>query len=179
LEENRLQRLVEGAKDFDTHALAELCEHFYPKIYRYMLYRVKSREDAEDLTGEVFVRMVKSLPKQRGSFPAWLYRIASNLVTDSYRRREVRKEVPLTEDAVGSIKDIAEDIDNSLLSDQLEQAVGHLTAEQQEVLRLKFIEGYDSGEIAEILGKSVGAIRALQFRALTALRQLLEVQSER
>jgi RNA polymerase sigma-70 factor (ECF subfamily) len=165
-----IEQLVVAARRSDPHAIGALCEHFYPELYRYVLRRVGNREDAEDLTSEVCVRAVKTVSSQTGFFPAWLFRIAANLVTDFYRRRGVRQEEPLTEEVATSVPGPRTQTENALVRDQLEQAVARLTPEQQDVIRLKFNEGYDTSETAEILGKSVGAVRAVQFRALKALR---------
>ena len=173
LKKEEIESLVEQAKNLNHEALSKLCIYFYPKIYRHVFYRVKNREDAEDITSEVFVRMVKFLNRQKGSFQAWLYRIASNLVVDYYRRSARKKEVSLSEDfglELGDRKDISEEI---LLHQQLTQAMGELTEEQQQVVTLKFLEGYDNNEVSEILGRSIGAVKALQFRALDRLRKVL------
>jgi RNA polymerase sigma-70 factor (ECF subfamily) len=140
-----------------------------------MLPRVPTREDAEDLASEVCARAVESLPKQRGFFPAWLFRIAKNLITDFYRRRGVRDRVESScdEGIVGSVPDPTNLSDKILIEKYLEQVITYLTSEQQEVIRLRFVEGYDTTEIAEIQGKSPGAVRAVQFRALETLRDVM------
>lgn len=174
LKKEEIASLVEEAKKLNREALSKLCIYFYPKIYRYAFYRVKNREDAEDITGEVFVRMVKFLNKQKGSFPAWLYRIAANLVVDYYRRSARKKEVSLNGDYYG--EEIEKKEDNSekiLLHHTLMRALGELNEEQQQIITLKFIEGYNNNEISEILSKSVGAVKALQFRALNRLKDVL------
>jgi RNA polymerase sigma-70 factor (ECF subfamily) len=173
LKRKKIEQLVEEAKGLDRNALAELCEYFYPKIYRYVLYRVNSEEDAEDITGEVFLRMIKSLHKQRGSFQAWLFRIASNLVIDYYRRRGRQPELVAVEEGHVSSAHNSIDSQDILLQDRLKQSIPKLPPKQQQVITLKFIEGYNNSEIADILGKSVGAVKGLQFRALTALKKLL------
>jgi RNA polymerase sigma-70 factor (ECF subfamily) len=173
LKKEEIESLVEQAKNLNREALSKLCIYFYPKIYRHVFYRVKNRDDAEDITSEVFVRMVKFLNRQKGSFQAWLYRIASNLVVDYYRRSARKKEVSLSEDfgeELGDRKDISEGI---LLHQHLSKALGELTEEQQQVVTLKFLEGYDNSEVSEILGRSIGAVKALQFRALDRLRKVL------
>jgi len=173
LREKKIEQLVERTKSLDRYALAELCEYFYPRIYRYVFYRVNSAEDAEDITGEVFLRMIKSLQKQRGSFQAWLFRIASNLVIDYYRRRARQPElVTVEEEHVSSTRNSI-DSQDILLQDRLKQSLPKLSTEQQQVIALKFIEGYNNNEIADILGKSVGAVKGLQFRALAALKKIL------
>lgn len=177
LEEEKIKQLAEEAKRLDRHALAELCEHFYPKIYRYVFYRVNSKEEAEDITGEVFLRMIKSLHKQRGSFQAWLFRIASNLVIDYYRRRARQPELVTVEERHVSSARNSIDSQDILLQDRLKQSIPKLSPEQQQVITLKFIEGYNNSEIADILGKSVGAVKGLQFRALAALKKILHKES--
>jgi RNA polymerase sigma-70 factor (ECF subfamily) len=163
------------AKNHDMEALGDLCEFFYPQIYRFMLGRVATREDAEDLASEVCTRAVQGLPKQKGFFPAWLFRIARNLVTDFYRRQNARGSPVSTDSdrAEASITVAADTTERLLLDRELGEALARLTPEQQEIVRLRFIEGYDTTEIADIQGRSPGAVRALQFRALAALREFL------
>lgn len=173
LGKDKIEQLVEKAKSLDQHALAELCEYFYPRIYRYVFYRVNSAEDAEDITGEVFLRMIRALQKQRGSFTAWLFRIASNLLIDYYRHRASQPELVAAEEAHASSARNSIDSQDILLQDRLKQSLGKLSSEQQQVITLKFIEGYNNSEIADILGKSVGAVKGLQFRALAALKRIL------
>ena len=165
--------LVERAKRLDRKALSELCVHFYPKVFRYVFYRVRTRQDAEDITSEVFVRVVRSLSKQRGSFQAWIFRIASNLVIDYYRRTAREKKALLRQGEKVSLEDPERDAQETLTRENLMRALGELTEEQQEVVSLKFLEGYDNTEIAEMMGKTVGAVKALQFRALAALRKII------
>jgi RNA polymerase sigma-70 factor (ECF subfamily) len=116
---------------------------------------------------------VESLPKQKGSFPAWVFRIARNLVTDSYRRGAVRQEVawPAEQMEAQPAPDSAGDL--PFLPHQLERALASLTPEQQEVVHLRFVEGLSASEIGEIQGRAVGAVRALQFRALATLKETL------
>ncbi len=172
LTDEELHQIVEKAKAKDNRALGRLCEHFYSKIYRFIYYRVNSIEDAEDLTSEVCLRVVKSLPEQNGLFYAWIFRIASNLITDYYRRRAVRSNVAINEDLVEEMADEKRTTTELLEQQELRQAIKHLTEEQQQVIVLKFIEGYETDEIADLVGKSAGAVRAIQFRALTALRNI-------
>jgi RNA polymerase sigma-70 factor (ECF subfamily) len=168
-----VERLVASAKAHDSTALAELCVQFYPKVYRYVLPRVASRDDAEDLASEVCVRVVESLPRQRGLFAAWVFRIAKNIVTDYHRRRAVRQEEALSDTHVATLAGPDGKAEEALVRDELEDAIRKLTAEQQEVVRLRFFEGFDATDIAAIQNRSVGAVRALQFRALNALRDHL------
>lgn len=172
LDEDKLLILLEESKEGNPKALGKICEHFYPKIYRFTFYRVNGIEDAEDLTGEVCARAIQSMHEQKGSFTSWIYTIASNMVTDYYRRRSVRSIVESKEDLAETIGSNDNAIENSLTQKELKHAILQLTEEQQKVITLKFIEGYETEEIANMLSKSAGAVRAIQFRALTALRTL-------
>ena len=169
-----IESLVREAKNLDREALSELCVYFYPRIYRYVYYRVGTRQDAEDITSEVFVRMVKSLRTQKGSFQAWLFRIATNLVIDHYRRTARQKKALLKRESQMSSEPARDEREALFLQHELREAMGELTEEQQEVITLKFIEGYENSEIADMLSKSVGAVKALQFRALASLRKILK-----
>ena len=165
---------IEKAKKFDPEALSNLCTHYYPKIFRYVFYKVKTREEAEDITNEVFARMVKNINKQRDSFQAWLFRIASNLVVDYYRSNTNKNNILQTENQLQPLQNIKNnDLDGIYLLKNLKQLLFKLTEEQQKVIILKFFEGYNNQEIADIMNKSIGAIKALQFRALIALKKLV------
>lgn len=173
---DNLDGLIERARKLDTHALSKLVENFYPNIYRYFFYRVEVKEDAEDLTSEVFVRLVGSIKKQRRNFTAWIFSIARNLLIDYYRKKGRRREVPLDEATLDlkaslSVKSV------DLTEDDLKKILKVLTGEQQEVITLKFIEGYSNDEISRIMKKSVGAIKALQFRALATLREIFKKET--
>ncbi|HET8568409.1 MAG TPA: sigma-70 family RNA polymerase sigma factor [Candidatus Limnocylindria bacterium] len=169
--------VIERARKGDKAAFAELYDAHVDSVYRYLLYRVREPSDAEDLTSEVFTRAFANIHRykwQGKSFLAWLYTIARNAVTD--RRRRERPTVDL-EDAYGLHEEGPTAHDNAVRGEQLialRGAIGHLTGEQREVLVLRFIEDLSSREVAQILGKNEGAIRALQFRALGRLRKLLE-----
>jgi RNA polymerase sigma-70 factor (ECF subfamily) len=171
LRDFELNGLVDDAKKGDEYALGKLCEYFYGKVYRFLFYKVNNIEDAEDLTGEVCLKAVKALKHQNGSIEAWIFKIAANVLTDFYRRRNVRKVVENRDDINEKIYDEKNAPDSLLLQRELQQKLAYLTKEQQDVIILRFIEGYETKEIADILKKPVGAIRALQFRALAALKK--------
>ena len=176
LDDEELIQLLDRAKFNDSRALGKLCVHFYSKIYRFVYYRVNAVEDAEDITSEVCLRVIKSIHEQKGSFYAWIFRIASNMITDYYRRRGVRSNVESAEDSIEEMADADSNQSELVEQQELRQALKRLTEDQQEVIVLKFIEGYETDEIAVLLGKSAGAIRAIQFRAITALRNLFDTE---
>jgi RNA polymerase sigma-70 factor (ECF subfamily) len=168
--------VIERARSGDRSAFAELYDTHVDSVYRYLLYRVREPADAEDLCSEVFTRAFANIHRYRWqgkSFLAWLYTIARNAVTD--RRRRDRPTVEI-DNAYGLAEEGPTAHDRAVHAeavDALRGAVRHLTSEQQEVLVLRFVENRSSREVAKMLGKNEGAIRALQFRALGRLRKLL------
>lgn len=171
--------VIERARGGDRSAFAELYDAHCDAVYRYILYRVREPADAEDLTSEVFTRAFANIHRykwQGKSFLAWLYTIARNAVTD--RRRRQRPTVDL-DNAYSLAEDGPTAHDRAVRGEQVDAlrgAVKHLTTEQQEVLLLRFVENMSSRQVAKVLGKNEGAIRALQFRALGRLRKLLTVE---
>ncbi|MBU6423198.1 MAG: sigma-70 family RNA polymerase sigma factor [Chloroflexi bacterium] len=168
--------VIDRARSGDRAAFSELYDTYVDSVYRYLLYRVREPSDAEDLTSEVFTRAFANIRRYRWqgkSFLAWLYTIARNAVTD--RRRRERPTVDL-DTAFGIAEDGPTAHDRAVHGERvvaLRGAVKHLTAEQQQVLALRFERNLSSRQVARMLGKNEGAIRALQFRALGRLRKIL------
>jgi RNA polymerase sigma-70 factor (ECF subfamily) len=173
------QTLVSQAIDGDADAFGELYTRHLDAIYRHVYFRVAEVQLAEDLTEEVFVRALAALPKyepQGHKFSSWLYRIAQNLIVDHYRRHSSRPEVEdrdtgdmpdfqsLPEDQVADQQDI----------ESLARAVHRLGNEEQQVIILRFVEGFSHREVAQVIGKSEGASRVIQHRALEALAGLMK-----
>lgn len=170
MKNENIQEIIEKAKKYDNYALNELCKKFYDKILNYIYYKIGNITDAEDLTSEVFIKMVKMIKTQNGDFEAWLYKIAQNKVIDYYRKKHCKKEINSLEDY--EIPTPMEDSD-PFIKDDIMKAISILTEEQQEVIILRFIEGYKIGEISKILGKSEESIKSLQFRAIQSLKKIL------
>jgi len=169
--------LLERAKQCDQAAWAELYDRYASRIYAYIYRRVGDARLAEDLTGDVFVRVLQAIQAERfwhTSFQSWLYRIAHNLVVDFYRRRPAVQDWQLDEGLMAAHDDLDSALTERLSHRRLRAAISRLTPEQQQVLTLRFGEGLPAREVAEILDKSVGAVEALQHRALAALRRVLE-----
>jgi len=170
-------RLIQRAKEGDPAAFAKIYDQHQPAIYRYIFYRVGDVATAEDLTGEVFVRLVEKsdhLTYQGRPLLAWLYTIARNLVTDYYRRAGQVTVLPLDEGLVSSTTSLEDASEYTLTQQRLAAALTLLTEDQRQVVMLKFFEGLDNETVARMLDKSVGAVKALQHRALAALRRILE-----
>lgn len=167
--------LRERAVALDPTALAEIYDRYSGKIYSYVYHRVGDAGTAEDLVGDVFVRMLEAIRGDRAwstSLQGWLYRIAHNLIVDQFRRGGGRENVELDEGWMAT-DNPTYSFENLFASNQLQQSMRVLTEEQQQVVILKFVEGLSNLEVAEILDKTEGAIKALQHRALTALRRVV------
>jgi RNA polymerase sigma-70 factor (ECF subfamily) len=171
--------LVERAAAGDFNVFGELYQRHLGAIYRYIYFKVGNVEDAEDLTEQVFLKAWEALPGyQHCGFPftSWLYRIARNLTIDYHRRKISNLDSPLPADRVNESKQpaILEQVIREEETSLLATAIAKLPEEQQQVIVLRFIEGLRHAEVAEILGKSEGACRVIQYQAIQALHQLLE-----
>ncbi len=178
--------VIEQAVAGDPQAFARLYDGYVDRVYRFIYFRIGDEQTAEDLTSQVFLKAWEHLGRYevRGiSFGPWLFRIARNLVIDHYRTRKDHEPLEMDDDLdprptrmPGASVDGA--IAASLEAEHLRRAMERLTEDQRSVLTLKFIEGFSTAEIAEIMGKRQGAIRALQLRGLQALAEILEAQDE-
>ncbi len=168
--------VITRARGRDREAFAELYDEYVERVYRYLLYRVRDAADAEDLTSEVFTRAFANIHRYRWqgkSFLAWLYTIARNAVTDRMRRARPTVDLEHAFGVADGSPTAHEHVEARDRACALRRAMTHLTTDQQEVLLLRFMENYSSQEVARVLGKNEGAVRALQFRALGRLRKLL------
>lgn len=177
------KRLVKQSKRGNQRAIAALYDAYQPRIYRYIAYRVGDTSVADDLTADVFVAMVKNIGNyedQGRPFLAWLYTIAGNVVKMHYRRQNQTEFEPFSDELLAEGADPVEITHIRLTHERLLAAMPRLSEGQRQVILLKFIEGFSNVEVASLLDKSEGAIRIMQHRALTALRQALveEVQHE-
>ena len=171
------ESLVRRAQQHDTEAFSRLYEAYFDRIYRYIVLRIRNEAEAEDMTQQVFMKMLQSIAsyKLKGiPFSSWLYRIAHNQVVDFLRQQNKKATVdieglPLPDmgDDTQHVLELQGDIE------QLKKAVQKLTAAQQEVISLRFASELSIAECASIMGKSEGAIKALQHSAVLALRKAL------
>src|SRR3982751_4595124 len=172
---DELARLVERGKQGNREALEELYLIHFDRIYSSLHMSVGNRHDAEDLTPQVFVKMLESIGRFRwrsAPFSAWLFRIAHNLAMDHFRasrRWQPAEDVPEPE---GMTESSAEDAAlHSIGRKSMLELIENLSLEQQQVLMLKFLFNFSNGETGTVLDKSEGAIKSLQHRALASLQK--------
>ncbi len=167
--------LVKRAVRQDREAFAALYDKHVVQVYRHVYYRVSSKCDAEDITQEVFIRAWKAIDKYRRTgapFVAWLIVIAHNLIADHYKARK-KEPVPLGEIQT-YIKNGDTSSEDSFDKYYVKNAILKLKGTRQKVIVMRFIDGFNYGEIAKVLNKSEGAVRVIQHRALNDLREILK-----
>ncbi|MDQ3018362.1 MAG: sigma-70 family RNA polymerase sigma factor, partial [bacterium] len=172
---HQLQEVLLHAREGKDEALTQLYNHYFERLYRFIYYRVGHKEIAEDLTEEVFIKLFKGIKnlQQTAAFEGWLFQIARNQVIDHYRAK--KNIVPL-EDIEHSLEYETNIID--IVNLQTEQKllikiIKELSPEQQTVIKLKFLEDLENSTIAQMMNKTEGAIRVIQHRAISRLKELL------
>lgn len=169
-------QLIAQAQAGDQDAVSALYEAYVQSIFQYTSYRVDSRMIAEDITAEVFLRMVRGLEdyEDRGlPFGAWLFRIAANLISEHYRQGKRVTLSVLTENQRSDDTDPFDRLDRQEEREALTAALRTLSDDYQNILVLRFVKNLSHAEVAAILDKSETAVRSLQHRALKALGERL------
>jgi RNA polymerase sigma-70 factor, ECF subfamily len=176
--DGEIVRLVRGAQAHDPRAFDQLYEHFADALYRYFYYRSSDQHVAEELVSEVFLKMVEAIRQfklpdkaQARAFSAWVFRIAYTKLIDHYRQQK-RQTVEL-DDTLPAPYTADEVVDRSLEHAELRDAIRRLTPEQQQVVLLRFVERLSTEEVAAITGQKVGAVKAMQHRALNSMAKML------
>jgi RNA polymerase sigma-70 factor (ECF subfamily) len=171
------QTTLQRARALDPATLTDIYDTYHPRIYRYVYRQVGHVEVARDLTSEVFERFLQALNQGGGPeqhLASWLYGTARNVVANHYRRQGHREPLPLHEELIDAGDAPDKIVARHIASMQVQAALKELTMDQQQVIILRFLEGLPSKEVARLLSKSVGAVKALQHRALAALQRHLE-----
>ena len=172
--------LLEQARCFDQQALAKVYDTFSPGIYAYAMRLLGDAPTAEDCVSETFSRLLQALRVGKGPqeyLQAYLYRIAHNWITDYYRRSPAP---PLSIDeapAIQSPERTEQAAIEAIQREQVRAALLRLTPEQRQVVMLKFVEGWENQAIASALQKPIGAVKALQHRAVEALKRILVIEN--
>jgi RNA polymerase sigma-70 factor, ECF subfamily len=171
----RVRGLVERAQRGDRTALEELYLLHFDRIYSYLHLSVGTRHDAEDLTTQTFVKMLEAIGRfqwRSVPFSAWLFRIAHNLAMDHFRAsRRWQPEEEIPETGHGEESSAEEQALTSLGQTSMLALIDRLSPEQRQVLTLKFVFRFSNAEAAAILGKTEGAVKSLQHRALASLQK--------
>jgi len=170
--------LLARASELDPRALSQIHDELYPEIYRYALYRVGDAEVAADIAAEVFLRLLNTLHTgrpPRTTLRGWLFGVAAHQVADFWRARHVPLALP---DDVPDGHSVAGEVEERLRRGEVQAALRRLTEDQQQILALRFGDGFSVEESASVMGKSVTAVKALQFRAIETLRRHLDVDHD-
>lgn len=169
------QSQLEGLKNLDSQVIGAVYDRYFPDVYRFVFYKLNDEQVAEDISSDVFVRLLEAIEKQRGpkdNLKGWLLATASHAIAD-YLRRIYRKPTDalsetMPDDDAPTLRD---EIDRREQVFTVQDAYAELTPDQQNVLALRFGDGYSLEETARVMQKNVNAVKALQFRALAALRR--------
>jgi RNA polymerase sigma-70 factor, ECF subfamily len=176
------QRALAGLRKLDSQTVSAIYDQYFSEVYRYVRYRINDDTVAEDLASDVFVRLLESAQKDQGpqtSLKGWLIATASNAVNDYLRRQYRRPVEELSESMPDDGISIQVQVDLREQNQMVQNAYAQLTHEQQDVLALRFGQGYSLEETATYMKKNVNSIKALQFRALASLqRQIGEMTHE-
>ena len=176
------ESLVRQAKEGDQQAFSRLYETHFDRIYRYVVFKTGDRIEAEDMTQQVFLKAYQSLPGFNLKGPpvsSWFFRIAHNLIVDHLRKKTKQEEnqvMSVDENTIPGGDDPQTALELSVDVERLSAASRLLTNAQQEVISLRFAGDLPIAEVARIMGKSEGAIKALQHAAIAALRKTLQVE---
>jgi RNA polymerase sigma-70 factor, ECF subfamily len=168
---------LEGLQNLDSQVIGAVYDRYFPDVYRFVYYRLNNEQVAEDISSDVFVRLLEAVKKRRGpqtNLKGWLLATASHAVADflrhAYRRPTDALSDSMPDTAAPSLTD---EVDRREMVDSVRLAYDRLTSEQQNVLALRFGDGYSLDETATVMQKNVNAVKALQFRALAALQRLI------
>ncbi len=171
--------LIERAQRGSAEAVGKLYEEHHQSIFRYLYYRSTDLQTAQDLTSEVFLKMVQALPgyhHRNIPFKAWLFQIARNLAIDHHRRDNTHPTSQIEEEMPAADNPPDQNVENCLDSIALKHALIRLNDEQRDVILMRFVEGMPIEQVAVTLHKSQDAVKGLQRRALSALRTNLAYQ---
>ncbi len=172
-----INTLVHDARNGDTEAFGKLYDTFLDAVYRFVYFRVGTREEAEDITEIAFVSVFEHIGqyKEQGlPFEAWLFRIARNKIIDHYRSRKPRVSLETVMEAPDENGTIEQRVEVALTKEYIMDCIRRLPASYQEIIILKFIEDKTNEEISELLDKPLAHVRVLQSRALQKLRSIVD-----
>lgn len=173
------KELLNAALHLDLKALAQIYDLYSPELYRYAARFLGDPSAAEDCVAETFSRFLKAIHARRGPkdyLRAYLYRVAHNWIADYYRRApdavELKDTYPVSDHTP------EQEVSLRIRQAQVQKAIQQLTPDQQQVIALKYLEGWKNEEIARAVKKPIGAVKSLQHRALACLKKYLEIKEK-
>lgn len=174
--DEELKNWLQKAQSGDQDAFGRIYDHFADKIYRFIYFRVGHKEVAEDVLSDTFVKSWQKINQinSPAALSGWLYQIAKNNIIDYYR---LKKELVALSEVEEFLEDEASAVDSvnlSLQQNKILKVLTQLPLDQQEVIKYRFFEDLTNEEIAYVMGKTEGAVRVLQHRAITKLKELLK-----
>lgn len=167
-------RELDGLRKLDPQVIGVIYDRYFPDIYRFVYYRLNNEQVAEDIASDVFVRLLEAVKRKRGpqtNLRGWLLSTASNVIADHLRSNYRRPTESLSESFPDLASSLTDEIDHRQQTESVRRAYAQLTPEQQNVLALRFGDGYSLEETAAVMQKKVNAVKALQFRALATLQR--------
>ena len=169
--------LVDAAKTGDERALSELYQAYFPRVYRYILARTGNTYDAEDLTEEVFMRVLEAIDRfqwREAPFSAWLFRIAHNALISQRRKETSRGRTSQLNDGLPNDSAGPEElVESRLVLNEVMQAAARLPDAQRQVISLRFAAGLSVAETARAMGKGEGNVKVIQHKAIAKLREMM------
>lgn len=170
------RKLLQKAQNLDSEALGAIYDEYSDQLFAYAVRRVGNAQQAEDFVAETFQRFLSALESGGGPedhLQAYLYRITHNLITDHYRRSPP-PPLELDEDRYSEdLNQPANILAEEMKAEQVRKALQHLTPGQQQVIVLRYVEGFSNQDIAETMNKTVGAVKSQHHRALASLERIL------
>lgn len=171
------QSELEGLKNLDSQIIGAVFDRYFPDVYRFVYYKLNDEQVAEDISSDVFVRLLEAIEKHRGpkdNIKGWLLATASHAIADHLRQAYRRPTEALLETMPDEGEpSMIDEINRREQVDSIQQAYAGLTPDQQNVLALRFGDGYSLEETARVMQKNVNAVKALQYRALAALQRMI------
>lgn len=181
-EDDELRALVDKARLQDREAFGRIYDMYYERIYRFAYYKVCNISDAEDIAAQTFTGALRTIANFKwtgSSFDSWLFRIAHNVTVDTYRRNGRAKFEPVDDHlTIAAASDTSAEAIGRAEHARVRKLIDRLPEEQRRVLILKFIVGMSNKEVGAAIDKTAGAIKALQFRGLNALRATLREEGD-
>jgi len=174
------EKYIKLAKSGKAESFGFLYDAYHERIYRFVYLKVSQKEEAEDITHQVFLsawQNIKNYNSRGFPFTSWLYQIAKNKIIDYYRSNKPRISIELVSEKNMEASLIADPSSTNFIEiESVKKAISKLTPEQQDVLIMRFIEDLPIKEVAATLNKTVGAIKLIQFRAVNKLKQILNTK---